>query len=305
VAEVWVRWYAQTNFYSAGPQDRVYVINRALGQVLFGDGVNGRILAAGALVQAVLFQTGGGAAGNVGSNTITQMQGSVSGVQGASNPRPAEGGSDGETLSAYSLRAPFTLRTRGRALAASDYETMALEASSAVGAAHALPAHDTQGRPRPGWVTLHIIPRSGDAQPTPSFGLRDEVRRYITDRAPASVAGLNQVNVIGPNYMPVDVRVTVAPLDPSQAGDLELAVKTALEAFLHPLMGGPAGEGWPPGRSVYQSDVARALEGIKDLDYVEELALYKNGALQLEAVTVGPDQTVAAGQIRINVVVAV
>jgi hypothetical protein len=181
---------------------------------------------------------------------------------------------------------------------------LAREASSAVGAAHALPVHDTNGRPRPGWVTLHIIPRSLDPQPMPSFGLRDEVRRYIEDRAPASVAGLNQVNVIGPNYLPVDVRVTVAPLDPSQAGELEPAVKIAIEAFLHPLLGGPDGAGWPPARNVYRSDIARALVGVTDLDFVQDLQLFKNGALQQEAVTVGPDQTVAAGQIRVNVVAA-
>jgi hypothetical protein len=82
-------------------------------------------------------------------------------------------------------------------------------------------------------------------------------------------------------------------------------VRAALGSFLHPLYGGPGGQGWPPGRSVYLSDVARALVGITDLDYVQELALYKDGALQQEAVTVGPDQTVAAGQIRINVTAAV
>ncbi len=305
VTQVWVRWYPVDNFYSSGPQDRVYVIDRALGQVLFGDGVNARILANGAQVQAAIFQTGGGSVGNLSAGTITQMLGSVAGVQGATNPEPAEGGSDGETLSAFNLRAPFTLRTRGRALTASDYETLASEASSAVGAAHALPTYDTNGHVRPGWVTLHIIPRSSDPQPMPSFGLREEVSSYIAARAPADIAGLNQVNVIGPNYMPVDVSVTVAPLDPSEAGDLEQAVMAALQTFLHPLLGGPDGEGWPPGRSVYRSDVARALAGITDLDYVEELSLYKNGALQQQAVTVGPDQTVAAGQIRIDVVAAV
>ena len=305
VAEVWIRWYPQPNLYTAGATDRVYVINRALGQVLFGDGVNGRVLPTGALVEATQFQTGGGAAGNVAANTITQMMGSVTGVQSATNPQPAEGGSDGETLTAYSQRAPFTLRTRGRALAASDYETMAREASSAVGAAYALPAHDENGRPRPGWVTLHILPRSDDPQPRPSFGLREEVQLYVSARAPAGVAALNQVNVIGPNYLPVDVRVTVAPSDPSDAGDLEQGVQTALENFLHPLNGGPEGEGWPPGRGVHVSDVARALEGIEYLDYVEELSLYKNGALQQDVVTVGPDQMVAAGQIRVEVVAAV
>ncbi len=305
VTEVWVKWNPQLNFYSSGPLSRDYVLDRAFGRLLFGDGVNGRILPAGDAVQAATYLTGGGAAGNVPAKTITQMLGSVSGVQGVTNVRAAEGGSDGETLAEFGARAANTLRTRGRALTANDYETMAREASSAVGAAYALPAHDNNGRPRPGWVTLHIIPRSLDEQPMPSFGLREEVRLYIDARAPAAVAGLNQVNVTGPQYLPVDVRVTLAPLDPSEAATVEQAARTALETFLHPLYGGPSGQGWPPGRSVYLSDVAAALSGIADLDYVEDLELYKNNVLQQEQLAIGPDQIVAAGQIRINVVVAV
>ena len=305
VTQVWVRWQAQPNFYASGPLSRDYVPDRAFGRVMFGDGVNGRVLPAGAAVQAALFQTGGGAAGNVPSKTITQMLGSIAGIQGVTNVRAAEGGSDGETLAQFNTRAASTLRTRGRALTASDYEVMAREASSAVGAAYALAVHDSNGRPRPGWVTLHIIPRSLEDQPVPSFGLRDEVRAYIAARAPAAVAGLNQVNVTAPVYQPVDVRVTLAPLDPSQAAEVEQAARAALNTFLHPLFGGPNGQGWPPGRGVFLSDVAAALSGLAGLDYVEDLELYKNGALQQEQVTVGPDQIVAAGQIRINVQVAV
>lgn len=256
-------------------------------------------------MQAASFQTGGGAAGNVPVKTITQLLGSLAGVQGVKNVRAAEGGSEGETLAEFSARAPYTLRTRGRALTASDYETMAREASSAVGAAYALPTHDNNGRPRPGWVTLHILPRSQDEQPVPSFGLREEVRAYIAARAPAAVTNIDQVNVTGPTYQPVDVEVTLAPLDASQAGNVEEAARTALEVFLHPLSGGPGGEGWPPGRSVYLSDVAASLSNVPGLDYVEELRLYKNGVLEQEHLSVGPDQIVAAGQIRINVQVAV
>lgn len=56
---------------------------------------------------------------------------------------------------------------------------------------------------------------------------------------------------------------------------------------------------------MYLSDVAAALIGIPGLDYVSDFELYKNNVLQQEQLTVGPDQIVAAGQIRINVQVAV
>jgi hypothetical protein len=79
----------------------------------------------------------------------------------------------------------------------------------------------------------------------------------------------------------------------------------AIEEFLHPLSGGPEGKGWEPGRSVYLSDIAQALQGVDGLDYIEELALYKNGILQGESLTVGPDQTVVAGEMRLKIKAAV
>jgi hypothetical protein len=131
--------------------------------------------------------------------------------------------------------------------------------------------------------------------------LRDEVRRYIEDRAPAGAAGLHQLYVSAPNYQPIDVAVTLSPNDPSAAADVETAAAAALGVFLHPLYGGPQGQGWAPGRSVYLSDVAAALRGIYGLDYVEELYLYQNGVLHADLVAVGRNRIAAAGQIRINV----
>ncbi len=139
----------------------------------------------------------------------------------------------------------------------------------------------------------------------PSYELREEVARYINDRSPADVAATQQVYVTGPNYLPVDVEATLATADPSLAGDLEKGAMAAIEEFLHPLSGGPEGKGWEPGRSVYLSDIAQALQGVDGLDYIEELALYKNGILQGESLTVGPDQTVVAGEMRLKIKAAV
>jgi uncharacterized phage protein gp47/JayE len=305
VTEVWIRWSSQRNFYGSGPDSRDYVLDRATGRLYFGDGIKGRVPSAGSLVVAKKFRTGGGSAGNLSVNTITQLLGAVSGVQRVTNLRAAEGGSDGEALDSYRQRAPLTLRARGRAITASDYETLAREASSAVAVAHAIAGQDINGLTRPGWVTLTILPRSHDPQPTPSFGLRDEVRKYIENRAPADVSGLHQLYVSAPDYQSIDVAATVTPIDPSLAADVETAAAAALAVFLHPLYGGPQGRGWPPGRSVYLSDAAAALRAIEGLDYVEELALYRDGVLQADRVTVGPTRIVAAGQIRINVRAAV
>jgi predicted phage baseplate assembly protein len=239
-------------------------------------------------------QSGGGAAGNVAKNTVTQLQGVVAGVQAVFNARAAEGGSDGETLTEATDRAPHTLRHRGRAISTDDYETMAKEASAAVAVAHALPTRDPAGRPRPGWVTLVIIPHSNEERPYPSFGLREEVQKYIAGRAPAGLAVSGQIYVTGPTYFAVDVAATIAPLVESEAGNAEQAALAALEVFFDPLTGGPTGTGWDLGRPVYLSDVASILEGVAGVDFVEELSLILNGAPQGDRVLV-PDGSIAAG----------
>ena len=61
---------------------------------------------------------------------------------------------------------------------------------------------------------------------------------------------------------------------------MEQAARAALEKFLHPLYGGPGGQGWDLGRNVYLSDIAAVLGDAEGVDFVEELFLSVNGALQ-------------------------
>ena len=302
VIGVFVRWQERQNFFDSGPKDRHYVLDHASGRLFFGNGDAGLIPPSGAAIQAATFRSGGGLAGNVQAGTITQLLGSVSGLQSVNNPRAAEGGANGETLEAFALRAPLSIRTRGRALMPGDYETMAHEASAGVAVARAIPLTAPSGPARPGWITLLIIPQSQDPRPVPSFGLREEVRRYLEQRAPAEIAAAHQVQVIGPTYLPVDVAATLAPEDPTQAGTVEQNALNALARFLHPLYGGPDGLGWELGRGVYASDIAGVLGNVNGVDYVSELALSVNGILQGDHVQVPAGQIVVAGRLQLSLV---
>jgi hypothetical protein len=299
IREVWVIWQEQPNLDLSGPNDRHYVLERTQGRFLFGDGTHGRTLPPGqdnvALQQ---YQTGGGEDGNVGAATITQLLGGLPFVSGVTNPIPAEGGADAEALADIRVRGPGVLRHRERALAARDYEELAKEGSPAVGVARAVPATDPNGRPAAGWVKLIVMPKSQDPQPQPSLGLRQDVQAYIAARAPADLAG---IDVVGPDYWPVGVNATISPVDIDQAGPVATAASQALFAFLNPLTGGPDGQGWPPGRSVYISDVALALAATPGLDSVSLLELTINGIPQGDEVAVPVDRIVVAGPVAIKV----
>jgi predicted phage baseplate assembly protein len=300
VSEVWVRWQERPHLLFSGPEDRHCVIERSQGQVRFGDGRRGRIPATGVNnILARHYQAGGGVAGNVSAGAVKQMMSGVL-AQGVSNPRPAGGGAEAETLPSVHRRGPQSIRHRKQAITTSDYEWLAREASPAVAVARALPVTHPDGRPMPGWVRLVILPQSSEARPLPSFELRQQVLAYLRLRCPASMGG--QISIAGPDYLSVGVEAAIAPRSAAQAGPVLVAARQALLAFLHPLTGGPEGDGWPFGRDVFLSDVAAVLEAVPGVDYVPELHLLLEGTPQGEGVDVPPNRIVAAGDLRLSLV---
>ncbi|MFN0147229.1 MAG: putative baseplate assembly protein [Dehalococcoidia bacterium] len=298
ITEAWVRWEHRPNLFFSGPGDRHYTIERSRGRVIFGDGVHGRVPPIGAdNVRAARYTSGGGVIGNVPAGALKQI---LSGVpaSGATNPRAAEGGADGEPMDGVRKRGALVLRHRNQALSLADYEALAREASPAVAMARALPVTHPSGRPAPGWVKVIVQPHSQDQVPQPTFGLRRQVERYLAARVPAAIAG--QVSVTGPDYLPVGVEARLAPSDPFRAGEVHGAVVRSLLAFLHPVTGGPAGDGWPFGRAVFLSDVAAVIERVPGVDYVETLNLLLDGTPRGEFVPIPPDRIVVAGDIRVT-----
>ncbi len=301
VTEVWVRWESRTHLFFSGADDRHYFVNRAEGRLFFGDGVGGKVPPAKSLILAREYQAGGGKAGNVLRGAINQLLAGVPGVQEAFNVLPAEGGTDAEPITAIASRGPRTLRHRGRAMTVRDYEVMAREASPEVAWVRVFSASDAFLGHRPGHVLVMVLPETEDRRPWPSFGLRERVRQYFEDRALASLSPARCIHVTGPEFFPIDVEVTVVPKIASEAGTIEQRVRAALEDFLHPLRGGPRGNGWELGRDVYLSDVAAVVENVPGLDFAQEIVLLRDNTPQGERVAVPRDHLVVAGEISVKV----
>ncbi len=307
VGEVWVRWYRRRDLLTAPAAARVYTLEHRRGRVVFGDGVRGRAVPVGATVAARSYQAGGGRAGNVAAGSVSQVLGALPYAASVTNPSPAAGGADPETLDAVSRRAPLGLRTRRQAVTAADAAAAAREASPAVARAYARADVRPDGIPESGWLTVVILPYSTDLQPQPSLALRRAVAEHLAARMPAAAAG--RLSVTGPRYAPVGAAATVLPASAAPAassgvaagpGQLLGTVFTRLSAYLHPLTGGPGGEGWTPGRGVHACDIAALVHDVPGVDSVTGLAVLLDGVPSGDAVEVPADRLVAAGPLRLR-----
>jgi Baseplate J-like protein len=269
---LWIAWRPVYDFLDSRSGDRHYVIDRQSGEIRFGDGRQGRIPPQGSNnIRLRRYQTGGGARGNKAANQVSQLRTALPYVEAVANLAPASGGADVEDMDLVRDRGATMLRHRSRAVAREDYEDLARLASREVGRAVCLPLQDLTDsswhRPRPGVVSLVIVPRVREKKPVPDAALLRQVRSYLDRyRNPAT-----DLVVVGPDYVQISIAVEVVVSGVRDAARIAADVKGALEDFLHPLFGGPAGQGWRLGERPERGDLYGLCAAVPGVTYVNAL----------------------------------
>jgi predicted phage baseplate assembly protein len=264
--EGFVTWTEIDDLSAAGPNDRVYVLDRGAGSVRFGSVTHGHIPVANPArprsnIQALSYRFGGGTRGNVGAATLQNLLTPIPGIDLArvTNLFPADGGADEETLEAAKLRAGQSLQSRGRAVTIDDFETIAMQAGP-VGRAKALPLfHPSFPTINvPGVVTVVIVPDVPGPAPLPSDTLLRQVCACL-DKARLLTT---EVYVTPPTYSTVKITCELVAAPEVDEAALQLQAVAALDNLFHPLTGGLDGNGWPLGGTIYFSTVLRVLTSL-------------------------------------------
>ncbi|MDT5269291.1 MAG: hypothetical protein QOH49_1477, partial [Acidobacteriota bacterium] len=269
----YILWDATEDLAETGAADRVYAIDRTFGQVRFGDGVHGTVPPIGKDNINATYRAGGGSRGNVAAGLIVTLRTTIPFVDSVLNPAAAGGGSDTELVESAIVRGPRSIKHRGRAVTAEDFEQLAREASQTVARVKSLSNFNDRGEYETNWVTVIIVPGSADARPTPSPQLRYRVEQYLRERAASSVAFPGQVKVSGPAYVEVTINADIYAASIDLAPQVEADAVAALEAFLHPLTGGYTQSGWEFGRLPCLSDFYGLLEAVNGMDHIENLRM--------------------------------
>jgi hypothetical protein len=123
-----VAWTEVPSLYNQSPSARVYAtLNQydATTDVLGGDGVEGATFPTGQNNLQANYRIGSGSAGNVGTGALTTLMDRPLGVSGVTNPEPATGGQDPQSIDDIRSNAPQTVLTLGRAVSITDYQNYA------------------------------------------------------------------------------------------------------------------------------------------------------------------------------------
>jgi predicted phage baseplate assembly protein len=282
-------------------------------RVRFGDGERGRALPEHAVVWAA-YRVTRGPAGAVGAGAFLRLadvpgnrarladfDSAAARVAGIDNPLPSTGGTSGETLDEAAWRALAQVERTERAVTLADDERLArttpgLRLARAEARAERHPAFPCY--PAPGVVTVLVLPYLPAARPAPSRGLLATVAAFLNRRR---VIG-TRVEVAGPTYVEVRVKARVQALPGVSRTALVRRLGDALDAFFHPLNGGPERTGWTFGRTVYISEVYQVLDETEGADHVLALELIgPDGRPRCDNLCLPPDGLPATGAHEITV----
>ena len=154
-----VTWRYDNNFSTSTSADSsysIYVNADGYTQIIFGNGVNGRIPPSQAVITAS-YTVSDGSAGNVAANLITGITTPITNVIVKSSTA-AYGGSEGESIDSIKANIPGVFRSQGRAVSLTDYEDIAKQYQ---GVARAKAVYAGSGATG-GSVTVYVTTYQGD-----------------------------------------------------------------------------------------------------------------------------------------------
>lgn len=248
-----VLWREVSTLYGRRPDERVYVAAQdPEGKTVlrFGDGVTGARLPSGRGNVVARYRVGLGEVGEVAAASLATLLDRPVGLRGVTNPLPAEGGADPESLEQARANAPNTVRTFGRIVSLRDFEDAAREFAG-VAKARAIWVWEREEQV----VRLVVAGDGGDA--ITGLTLANLVADLDSRRDP------NRKLVVGPHRpLPVEIRAGVG-VDAAYLADEVLAA--AHQALLDHM----AFEARAFGQPVHLSDIAAALQAVPGVVFAD------------------------------------
>jgi hypothetical protein len=304
----WRTWTRVDDFAASSRAAAHFLLDPTSGDVTFGDGERGRTAPAGSLLVVQYEATFAGAAidrvtsiADSPLNHVLLTDFSVASRVAVSNQFGLEGGSDAETLPHAIGRGIESREASLRAVTVEDFVTLTQETPGTRIARVAVRPNLYPGLDcvtAPGIVTVVVVPSLPADRPFPSAGLV----RLVANRLERRRTIGTRVVVAGPSYLEVAIRASVKAFDGADRARLNRDVSDALDAFFHPLRGGPDGTGWPLGRDVFRAEVMQVIDETPGVDHVLSLELVVEGCeATCGNVCLRPQWLVASGAHQIEV----
>ncbi len=251
-------------------------------RILFGDGVRGAVPTADAAIRVEYLETLG-VGGNLGAGIVTELSGPIHQdgepvAVAVTNPVPATGGADRESLEHARRQAPAEIRSLWKALTKDDYQALS-EGYPGVAKAQVLDVNDCPSL-RYYQVNLAVAPRGGGP---PSALLKRDLAAFLESRKVVTL----EINLFEPVYRPVSIDADIHTYAGEDPGLVRRRIEQALGDYFD-------FERMDFGQPVPSSDLIALIDGVRGVSHTHLYA-------PAEDVEIGAGTIPVLGEVRLNV----
>ncbi len=245
ISAFYVRWNEVDSFDLSTPDDRHYQIDRMLGLLRFGDGVNVMIpRAQNGVAILVRVQRCEGMAGNLPAGSINRLYGNMMYIDRVYNPIATSTGSNIESVESARLRGTNLISAQNRLISPLDFTRAVLAYSSVVAKVRCIPGCSPDGRRDSRLISVVVMMKDYQTGAYSFNNLKKPLASYLLERCEATVSA-DDLFLTEPLYIELSVSVWVETTHQEQAFYIQNLLTTRIREFIDPL--GESG-GWEIGR---------------------------------------------------------
>lgn len=264
---LWIKWNPVSNLIAYGMEDRVYEVDYPKGEILFGNGKNGKIPPTQYNESIKInYCICSGTKGNIEEHSVRDFVDSFVNIESIDNPSPIMGGVDKETIDNAARRIFGQVAGGNRLVSLSDFEDSICCNDRNIYKVKCLSHIDEHSRPAMGVTSVAVLPRKFMQGYEKFQSIKDKIWKYMDEKAPATLSQSTRLHIFEVGYVETSVALDIVINDFNSYQSVYKDIESRLKNFLNPVVGNFSGNGWNIGefpRKEFIYNYIKIIPGIK------------------------------------------
>lgn len=272
---LWIKWEPTANLVACGINDRVYEVDYPRGEILFGNGRNGKIPPPQYNESIrINYSVCNGSKGNIDSHSVKDFLNTISNIDSIDNPAPIMGGVDMETIDSAASRMFGQISGGNRLVSVSDFENSICFNDRNIYKVKCIAHIDEDSNPAPGVTSVAVLPREFLQGYDKFQGIKNRIWQFLDEKAPATLSNSSRLRIFEVGYVETCVSVDVAISDFNSYQKVYKGIESRLKEFLNPVSGNFSHKGWGIGDFPRKELIYNYIKSVPGIKWIKSINVF-------------------------------
>lgn len=273
--KLWIKWKSVPNLIAYGISDRVYELDSYKGEVLFGDGKNGKIPPEQYTESIKInYSVCSGSKGNVAAHSVKDFVSNIANISSVDNISPIMGGVDMETIDSAARRTFGQISGGNRIVSLSDFEEFICFNDRNIYKVKCLSHVNEDSKPEIGVTSIAVLPREFMQGYEKFQGIKNKIWNFLDNKAPATLSNSTRMRIFEVEYVEMCVSIDVVINDFNSYQGVYNGIESKLKEFLNPISGNFSGKGWAIGEIPRKEFIYNYIKSVSNIKWIKTINIF-------------------------------